>query len=81
MAKRKIYRPAELEEPGELMTRTVELLKEYNQNYHKIYKATEIPPSWLAIFEEGKTKKPSARRVEKLYRFLAGKTAEEKILI
>jgi len=60
------------DQPGLLMRRTVELLRE--RNLLKVYEDTKIPFYWLRKFSSGETKNPSVNRVQYLYEFLSGKS-------
>ena len=67
----KSKKDAPFDQPGELMIRTSELLKD--KDLLKIYAEIGIPFYWLRKFLYGEFKNPSVNRVEYLYRHLSGK--------
>lgn len=58
------------DQPGTLMTRTLELFKE--RNTLDVYEATRLPWYWLNQFKSGKVKNPSVNRVQFLFEYLSG---------
>ena len=66
----KIYAP--FDQPGELMLKTKELLK--NRNLFDVSVETGVPFYWLRKFFYGQFANPSVNRVDYLYRELSGNT-------
>ena len=58
------------DQPGTLMARTLELLKE--RKVLDVYEATRLPWYWLNQFKSGKVKNPSVNRVQFLFEYLSG---------
>lgn len=56
------------DQPGSLMTRTIELLKQ--KDLLQIYSETKISFYWLRKFVGGEFKNPSVNRVQYLYEHL-----------
>lgn len=54
-----------------LLERTLELLRETQESYLDIYKATGLRPSWLVQLNTGKIQDPSVRKIQALYEHLA----------
>ena len=59
----------EFDQPGTLMARTLELLKE--RKVLDVYEATRLPWYWLNQFKSGKVKNPSVNRVQFLFEYLS----------
>ncbi len=56
-----------------LITKTMELVNEYEGSLPELYKATDISFYWLRKFKAGEFANPSVNRVQWLYEYLSGK--------
>ncbi len=61
------------DEPGSLMIRTLELIKNDQRDLLSLHKDTGLPLYWLRDFKQGKTINPSVNRVQRLYEILTSK--------
>lgn len=59
---------ADFDQPGPLMTQTMERLNK--MNVFEVYADTKISPYWLKKFAAGGFKNPSVNRVEFLHNYL-----------
>lgn len=64
------------DEPGKLMKKVQDLLKNDPRSIPEIYKQSGIPFYWLRKFADGAYQNPSVNRIERLYEFLTGKSLE-----
>lgn len=68
--------PERYNNPGKLMRRVHELLKQDPRSLPDIYRESGIPFYWLKKFNDGEYQNPSVNRVEYLYTFLTGRDLE-----
>lgn len=62
------------DEPGSLMAKTIELLRNDERDLLQIHKDTNVPFYWLRELAAGKVKNPSVNRVQYLYEKLTARS-------